>query len=150
MAYKWTGEKFVSRKIDDRTRVYLCNLPFKHTPPARNLNPANNKIVKKLQEMMTDDEWNDCMQQFLLRRLQYEKVATNLVRSWASAHFDMFYDVMQEYTAQKRWHNLDLAPFVQELVDASKERGSPNTSVLIEKVLDHMGRYRCTVSKPRS
>lgn len=99
---------------------------------------------------MTDDGWNMYMKQFLLRRLQCEMLAGNLVRAWALEHPDLFCDVMQEYTAQKRWHKLDLTPSEQQWVDAPKERGPPCTLRLIEMVLDYMGPKNNGVQGPGS
>ena len=89
---------------------------------------------------MTDDEWNKYMQEFLKRRLQYEKVAGYLVKDWAREHPELFFDVMQEYAAQKRWHKLDLTPWEQRWVDASKSRDQPASFLAVmEVVLEQMG-----------
>lgn len=94
---------------------------------------------------MTDDEWNAYMREFLKRRLQYEKVAGKLVKSWSQEHPDMFFDVMQEYTAQKRWHKLVMTPIEQQWVAAEKDKAHPASFLpLMETVLERMGKHKAT------
>jgi hypothetical protein len=139
----------VPRDVDARIRAYLRNVPFKHTPPP--VQPSGRaKSIAEVRESMDDEGWNKYMQEFSLRRLQYEMVAGGLLRSWAAERPDLFYDVMQQYTAQKRWHKLALSPSEQRWVEMPKERGSPDVLPLIEMVLDHMGRKEGKGSPPAS
>ncbi|OIW23285.1 hypothetical protein CONLIGDRAFT_637731 [Coniochaeta ligniaria NRRL 30616] len=152
LAFKWTGEKLVSRDLDLRTRAYLRTLPFKHQPPgAATSTPSRRRSVEELRENMTDHEWNQYMQEFLKRRLQYEMVAGNLVKSWARDHPDLFFDVMQEYVAQKRWHKLVLTLAEEKWTEAKKDRDQPASFLsLMEVVLDRMGKDRAAGEVPAS
>lgn len=124
-------------------RSYLRTLPFKYTPPSPAI--SRSKSVTEMRESMTDEEWDQYMQEFLKRRLQYEKIAGNLVKSWSREHPDMFFDVMEEYVAQKRWHKLVLTPAEQQWVDAEKDKAQPASFLaLMEMVLERMGRDKAT------
>ena len=46
---------------------------------------------------------------------------------------------MQQYRAQKRWHNLELTPSEKQWVEAKKDMESPSTMALVDVVLNHMG-----------
>lgn len=125
--------------MDVRTHAYLRTLPFKYTPPSPTRSRA--KSATEMKESMTHEEWNGYMQEFLKRRLQYEMIAGNLVKSWSREHPCLFFDVMQEYTAQKRWHKLDLMPAEHQWVDAEKDRDQPVSFLpLMELVLERMGK----------
>jgi len=92
---------------------------------------------------LTPEQWDQYMREFLKRRLQYEKVAGNLVKSWAREHPDEFFDVMQEYVAQKRWHKLILTPAEERWVYAQKHKDQPASFVSqMETVLEQMGNSR--------
>lgn len=73
--------------------------------------------MAEIRESMADEESKKFMQQLILRRLQYEMRAGRMVESWAREHPELLYDVMQEYTAQKRWHRLSLKSSEREWVD---------------------------------
>lgn len=136
--------------MDDRVRRYLRNLPFKHTAPAQTIKASRSKTMTEIRESMTDEDWDKYMGQVLLRRLQYEKVAGHLVKSWALEHPELSYDVIQHYTAQKRYNKLDLTPSEQEWVDAPKERGQTSSLLLIQMVLDQMGPHKADGQGPGS
>ncbi|KAB5577458.1 hypothetical protein GE09DRAFT_519946 [Coniochaeta sp. 2T2.1] len=125
-------------------------MPFKHTPPTQATKTSKSRNMADMRECMTDEEWNKSMQQLLLRRLQYEMLPGDLVSSWALEHCDLFYDIMQEYTAQKRWHNLDLTPCQQVWANARKETGDNGTLPLIQTVLEQMGQENDGVQGPGS
>lgn len=137
VAFKWKGKRLVPRNVDARTRAYLNKLPFKHKPVPEPRNKS--KTMDQMREGMDDNAWNAYMGQIILRRLQWKKKASTLDRSWAKEHPDLFYDVMQQYTAQQRWHKLKLPPSQKQWVEAQKERGNPSTyAALIDVVLDNM------------
>ena len=130
--------------MDVRTRAYLGTLPFKHSPPSSAKSTASRtKSVSEMRESLTPEQWDQYMREFLKRRLQYEKVAGNLVKSWAREHPDEFFDVMQEYVAQKRWHKLILTPAEERWVYAQKHKDQPASFVSqMETVLEQMGKSR--------
>ncbi|OIW23205.1 hypothetical protein CONLIGDRAFT_637826 [Coniochaeta ligniaria NRRL 30616] len=137
-ALKWTGKALIPRAIDARTRSYLHNLPFKHQPPVQK--PQNPKTMAQMRESMDDEAWNRYMAEVMLRKLQYKKKASSVDRSWAEEHPELFYDVVQQYTAQQRWHRLELPPSLMQWVEAPTDRGDPNTFThLVDVVLDKMG-----------
>jgi hypothetical protein len=89
---------------------------------------------------MDDKAWDKYMGELILRKLQYKKKAGTFDRSWAKERPDLFYDVIQQFTAQQSWHKLELPPTLKEWVEAQTERGNPNTYAhLIDVVLDNMG-----------
>lgn len=128
----------VPRDVDTHTRAYLYNLPFKHKPPVQK--PRNPKTMAQMRASMDDKAWDKYMGEVILRKLQYKKKASTFDRSWAKEHPDLFYDVVQQFTAQQRWHKLELPPTLKPWVEAQTDRGNPNTFAdLIDVVLDNMG-----------
>lgn len=128
----------VPRDVDTRTQDFLWKLPFKHKPPVQA--PQKSKTMEQMREGMDDAGWNRYMGEVVLRKLQYKKKPSTVDRSWAKEHSDLFYDVMQQYTAQQRWHKLELPPSQKQWVEAQKDRGDPSTlAALVDVVLDNMG-----------
>ncbi|AEO67832.1 uncharacterized protein THITE_2170615 [Thermothielavioides terrestris NRRL 8126] len=145
LSFRWTGKQLQSRPVDARTKERLSQVPFRRgmagSASTKKDTKSRSMSSAELRDSMTDDQWNRYMQEFLKRKLQYEKVACNLVKDWARKHPTLFFDVMQEYTAQKRWHKLSLSLAEQQWVDAEKSRDQPASFMMqMEAVLSQMGR----------
>ncbi|KAH8907509.1 hypothetical protein BR93DRAFT_867044, partial [Coniochaeta sp. PMI_546] len=128
----------VPRDVDTRTRAYIHNIPFKYKPPVQK--PRNPKTMAQMRASMDDEAWDRYMGEVILRKLQYKKKASAFDRSWAKERPELFYDVIQQFTAQQRWHKLELPPSLKQWVEAQTDRGNPSTFVhLIDVVLDNLG-----------
>ncbi|SPQ26353.1 dcabddb8-0bfd-406f-8eba-432be23c9e89 [Thermothielavioides terrestris] len=143
LSFRWTGKQLQSRPVDARTKERLSQVPFRRgmagSASTKKDTKSRSMSSAELRDSMTDDQWNRYMQEFLKRKLQYEKVACNLVKDWARKHPTLFFDVMQEYTAQKRWHKLSLSLAEQQWVDAEKSRDQPASFMMqMEAVLSQM------------
>lgn len=90
---------------------------------------------------MDDEAWDRFMEEVMLRKLQYKKKASTVDRSWAKERPGLFYDVVQGYVAQQRYHKLELPPSLRQWEQAQKDRENVSTFAhLIDAVvLDNMG-----------
>lgn len=79
-------------------------------PSTKKTTTSLSRSSAELRESMTDDEWDRYMTEFLKRKIQLERVACDPVKDSARKSPALFFDVMQEYTNQKRYYKLALSP----------------------------------------